>query len=121
MNVSLKMLVDAPAPLKNNQRIRLHIHTAEVGAGAAAGRAKAEHPAFKPLPNSGWNRRCMRWLRIDLSSGNIRRSAPSAGRGAQINPFRYRKKFADLFRETLIRFTGDDDKLRILATFDRIS
>ncbi len=122
MNVSLKMLADAPAPLKNNQRIRLHIHTAEVMARVLLPDAPKLNPGAQtfaqlrlesPLHAMAQDRFIIRQYSPQRTIGG--------GEVLQINPFRYRKKFAELFRETMIRLTGDDDKLRVLATFDRIS
>jgi len=122
INARLRMLKSSPIPLKNSQRIRLHIHTAEVFARVIIPTAPQLLPgesAFvqlrleKPVHAAFQDRFIIRQYSPQRTIGG--------GVALQINPPRYRKKNAELFAETLQRLESDDSQQIVLAAFNRIS
>ncbi len=122
VNARLSMLKSSPIPLKNNQRIRLHIHTAEVFARVIIPTASQLRPgesAFvqlrleNPIHASFRDRFIVRQYSPQRTIGG--------GVALQINPPRYRKKIAHLFAESLQRLESDDPQQIVLAAFDRIA
>ncbi|MEL6822679.1 MAG: SelB C-terminal domain-containing protein, partial [Calditrichota bacterium] len=121
INAQLSLLQSAPSKLKNNQRIRLHIHTAEVFARVLLPFQSALNPgeeAFiqlkleEPLHAAFQDRFIIRQYSPQNTIGG--------GVVLQVNPLRYRKKYAETFRRTLENLASDDPSLHIIASFDTI-
>ncbi len=121
LNVRLRLLKSAGVKLKNNQRVRLHVHTAEVFARVLLPFQTALQPgedAFvqlrleEPLHAAFQDRFIIRQYSPQHTIGG--------GVVLQVNPIRYRKKYAVLFRKTLEHLHSDDPAQHIPAVFDEI-
>jgi selenocysteine-specific elongation factor len=121
INARLTVLKSSPIPLKNNQRIRFHIHTGETFARVIIPRS----PELK-AGESGYAQ-----LRLEepvhaayQDRFIIRQYSPPKTIGGgivlQTNPFRFRKRYSDLLQETLDRLSGEDEHQKIQAVFDRL-
>jgi selenocysteine-specific elongation factor len=121
INARLTILKSSLISLKNNQRIRFHIHTKETFARMII----PEAPEIKAGQSSYVQLRLEEPLHAAYQDRFIIRqySPPrTIGGGVvlQANPFRFRKRYQDLFRETLDRLSGEDEQKKILAVFDRL-
>jgi len=121
INARLSLLRNAPSKLKNNQRVRLHVHTAEVFARVLLPFQAALNPgedAFvqlkleEPLHAAFKDRFIIRQYSPQYTIGG--------GVVLQVNPLRYRKKYAESFRKSLENLSSDDPNLHIIASFDSI-
>ncbi|MCK6623070.1 MAG: selenocysteine-specific translation elongation factor [Calditrichaceae bacterium] len=121
-NARLALLQSSPIPLKNNQRIRLHIHTAETFARVTiphAAELKPGESAFvqirleQPVHAAYQDRFIVRQYSPQRTIGG--------GVVLQTAPFRFRKKYSDLFQQTLHRLESEEAQPRILAAFDRLA
>lgn len=121
INARLSILRSAPSKLKNNQRIRLHVHTAEVFARVLL--------PFQPTLDPGEEAYVQLKLEEPLHAAFqdrfiIRQYSPqnTIGGGVvlQVNPLRYRKKYAESFRKTLENLASDDTARHIVASFDTV-
>ena len=122
LNAFLQMLGSAPHPLKNNQRIRLHVHTSEVMARVLL----PEQPRLNPGEAAFVQLR----LEAPIAAAYrdrfiIRQYSPQLTIGGgvilQVNPPKFRKKHLTLFREITETLYGGDDAARVLAAFDPVS
>ena len=122
LNAYLQVLGSAPQPLKNNQRIRLHVHTSEVMARVLL----PEQPRLNP------GEAAFVQLRLEAPVAAvyrdrfiIRQYSPqhTIGGGVilQVNPPKFRKKHLAIFRESTEKLYAGDDVSRVLATFDPIT
>ncbi len=121
INVRLKVLKSSPVPLKNNQRVRLHIHTVETFARVIIPHAPKMVPGesayiqlrLEEPVHAGYQDRFI-----------IRQYSPQRTLGGgvvlQTNPIPYRKRYHDLFTETMERLESEEADQRILAAFDRL-
>lgn len=121
INARISVLKSAPLPLKNNQRLRIHIHTAETFARLIIPSAARINPGEEALVQ----------LRLEQPIHAafqdrfiIRQYSPQRTLGGgvvlQVNPFRYRKRHAELFKESLLRLESEETGDRILGAFDRL-
>ena len=119
INARVSILKSSPIPLKNNQRIRLHIHTAEAFARALIPHA----PQLKPGESAYIQLRLEQPVHAAFQDRFIiRQYSPQRTIGGgvvlQANPFRYRKKYQEIFGEALRRLESEEPQDRILAAFD---
>lgn len=121
-NARLALLKSSPIPLKNNQRIRLHIHTAETFARVIiphAAELKPGESAFvqilleRPVHAAYQDRFIMRQYSPQRTIGG--------GVVLQTAPLRFRKKYSQLFQQTLQRLESEEAQPRILAAFNRLT
>ncbi len=119
LNARVNVLAGAAAPLKNNQRIRLHLHTAEVFARVVLMENKQIAPG-----QSGYVQ-----LRLEEAVHAayqdrfiIRQYSPQrtlgGGEVLQANPARFRAKFREIFLTQLNRLASDDPPARLPGAFD---
>ncbi|MFQ5583056.1 MAG: SelB C-terminal domain-containing protein [Calditrichia bacterium] len=122
LNARLALLKSSPKPLKNNQRIRLHIHTAEVLARVIvieAGEIKPGTDGYiqfrleQPIHAAYQDRFIIRQYSPQLTIGG--------GIILQTNPPRIRKKYREKIVQNLKMLEGDDYRSKILAGFDDVS
>ncbi|RMH77759.1 MAG: selenocysteine-specific translation elongation factor [Calditrichaeota bacterium] len=122
LNARITLLKSSPIPLKNNQRVRLHLHTVETFARVIIPRAPRMEPGEsgyvqlrleEPVHAAFQDRFILRQFSPQRTIGG--------GVVLQVNPFRYRKRYAPLFQETLQRLEQEEDpSVRLLAPFDRL-
>jgi selenocysteine-specific elongation factor len=117
-NANLTVLPDAPAPVKNRMRIRIHLHTAEI-----IGRLiLLENRELQPGENG------LVQIRLEEPAFAcyddrfiIRRFSPQhtlgGGRVLQTNPPRFRKRFASRIVHSLHDLQGSDPDKKIMACF----
>ncbi len=122
LNARLHVLASCPIPVKNNQRLRLHIHTAETFARIIIPTA----PQLLPGQNAYVQFRLEQPVHAAFQDRFIiRQFSPQRTIGGgvvlQINPRRYRKRRHPLFTATLERLESADPLQRILAAFDPVS
>lgn len=122
LNARLSVLKSSPIPLKNNQRIRLHLHTAETFARLIIPRA----PELKPGESGFVQIRLEQPIHAAYQDRFIvRQFSPQRTIGGgvvlQAAPFRFRKKYSELFQQTLQRLESEEAQPRVLAAFDRLT
>ncbi|RMF61477.1 MAG: selenocysteine-specific translation elongation factor [Calditrichaeota bacterium] len=119
MNVSMSLLPSSPIPLKNNQRVRVHLHTVETFARVIIPHA--------PLMNPGESGYVQFRLEEPVHAAYqdrfiIRQYSPQRTIGGgvvlQVNPSPYRKRFFSEIRKTLQRLESDNPQDKILGAFD---
>lgn len=120
-NARMSVLGSSPVPIKNNQRIRLHIHTMEAFARVIIPGA----PELKPGESGYVQLRLEQAVHAAYQDRFIvRQYSPQRTIGGgvvlQTDPFRFRKKYLNLFKETLQRLESEDARQRILGTMDRL-
>jgi len=122
INARLTLLKSSPKPLKTNQRVRFHIHTAE----ALARIIIADQNEMKPGDSTFVQIRLEQPIHAAYQDQFIiRQYSPQITIGGGIilktNPPRFRKKHLDIFQQTSNALDGDDPKEKILAIFNRQS
>ena len=122
INARLSLLASAPLPLKNNQRIRFHIHTGEAFARVLI----PDAPQLAPGESGYVQLRLEQPVHAAFQDRFIvRQYSPQRTLGGgvvlQTEPFRYRKKYQALFRKTLAQLESDTPAGRISGAFDLIA
>lgn len=122
LNARLALLKSSPKPLKNNQRIRLHIHTAEVLARVIV----IEASEIKPGTDGYVQFRLEQTIHAAYQDRFIiRQYSPQLTIGGgiilQTNPLRFRKKYQEKIVRNLKMLESDDYRSKILAGFDDVS
>lgn len=122
INTRLTLLDAVSAPLKTNQRVRLHLHTGEVMARVVI----PETPQLQPGESAFVQFRLEEPVHAAYRDRFIiRRLSPAmtigGGTVLQAGALRYRKKFATLFQDTAAALFEGDDRSRLLAAFDPVT
>ena len=119
INARLTMLSASPIPLKNNQRIRLHLHTSEVFARVLIPHAPQIAPGESALVQLKLEQPVHAAFQDRFI---IRQYSPQRTIGGgvvlQVNPPRFRKKFQEHFYAMLNLLESDVHEERISGTFD---
>jgi selenocysteine-specific elongation factor len=119
LNARLHLLKSSPKGLKNNQRVRLHIHTAEVFARLIVFNLKEIKPGesayvqFRlenPIHAGFEDRFIIRQYSPQITIGG--------GIVLQTNPIKYRKKYQTQILKSLKMLEGKNPEEMILASFD---
>lgn len=121
LNARITVLPASPAAIRNQMRLRLHLHTIEVFARVLLPESKALPPG-----ESGYVQ--FRLEKMIYASFRdrfvIRQYSPQITLGGgvvlQVNPPRYRKKFHEQFLATLHRLESEDAADRVQAAFPAI-
>lgn len=119
INARLTILKFSPKPLKTNQRIRFHIHTAE----ALARIIISDRSELKPGDSTFVQLRLETPVHAAYQDRFIiRQYSPQITIGGgivlQTNPTRFRKKHLPGFQRTLQSLENSDPREKILASFD---
>ena len=117
-NARLTLLKSAPVPLKNNQRVRVHIHTLETFARVVL----PERKLLKPGESAFIQMRLEEPIHAAFQDRFIiRRYSPQHTLGGgvilQTNPLRFRKKYLAEFKWALEKLEKSDAEEKILACF----
>lgn len=121
-NASLTVLPDAPAPVKNQMRIRIHLHTAEVIGRLILFESRELQPGENGLVQ----------IRLEEPAFAcyddrfiIRRFSPQHTLGGgivlQTNPPRFRKRFAHRMIHSLHDLQSKDPEKKIMACFSLLA
>lgn len=122
VNVRLSVLKNSPAAIKNNQRVRLHLHTIE-----AFGRVILPH---RPQLVAGEDDLAQLRLEQPIHAAVddrfiIRQYSPQRTIGGgvilQVNPEKFRRRIVTVFDETLALLESDRPLERLLGAFDPLT
>ncbi len=121
-NARVVVLPDSPIPLKNQMRLRIHLHTAETFARILLPENRFLSPGEETYAQLRLEKPIYACYRDRFI---IRQFSPQVTLGGgmvlEVNPPKYRKKFHRMFIEKLQMLEGENTEKRILAAFSRNS
>ncbi len=122
INARIRVLKSAAAPIKNNQRVRIHIHTAETFARIIF----SDRTVLKKGESAYAQLRLEDKIHVAFQDRFIiRQFSPQRTLGGglvlQTNPFRFRKKYAPVFQRALEMLESDELAERINGALDPLN
>ncbi len=117
-NARLNVLPDSPAPIQNQMRLRVHVHTREVFARIIIPESKVIAPGESGFVQFRLEEPVYASFRDRFI---IRQYSPQVTLGGGVvlntNPPKYRKKYLEEFKESLEGLESSDGKTRVAAIF----